>query len=157
MMPGETALTRMPRQAYSMASDRVAAVPVQHLGDGPLGQPEESGEVDAGHQGVVPGGVVGERIGDVDAGVVDERVDAAEASECSADDPAGGGAVGEVAVDGEHVWVLGRLHCAGGSYHAPALPAVGGDQAGADALGAAGDDGGLLAVIGHGVPVGAVA
>jgi hypothetical protein len=68
------------------------------------------------------------------------------AGECSADDPVGGGGVGEVAVDGEHVWVLGRLHCAGGSYHAPALPAVGRDQAGADALGAAGDDGDLLAL-----------
>jgi hypothetical protein len=68
MMPGETALTRMPREAYSTASDRVAearpplvsaartegtlefaidhvaAVPLQHLRDGPLGQPEESGE-----------------------------------------------------------------------------------------------------------------
>src|SRR5690349_9633009 len=146
MMPGETALTRMPREAYSTASDRVAAAGpplvsaartegtlefpwsarvaemlttwpaagLQHVGDGPLGQPEEPGEVDAGHQGVVLGGVVGERLGDADAGVVDERADAAEASECSADDPVGGGGVGEVAVDGEHVWVLGRLHCAGG-------------------------------------------
>src|SRR6478672_10254522 len=96
-------------------------------------------------------------LGDVDAGVVDERVAAAEASECSADDPVGGGGVGEVAVDGEHVRVLGRLHCAGGSYHAPALPAAGREQAGADALGAAGDDGDLLVLVAHGVPVGAVA
>jgi len=37
-----------------------------------------------------------------------------------------------------------------------ALQDRGRDQAGADALGAAGDDGDLLALIAHGVPVGAV-
>src|SRR5260370_31384983 len=52
--------------------------------------------------------------------------------------------------------VSGRLYRPGGSYHAPALPTVGRDQAGADALGAAGDDGDLLALIAHGAPVGAV-
>src|SRR5215470_2297872 len=59
---------------------------------------------DADYQGVVLGGVVGERLGDVDVGADDERVDAAEASVCSADDPGSGGGVGGVAVDGEHVW-----------------------------------------------------
>src|SRR5690349_16780246 len=49
----------------------------------------------------------------------------------------------------------GRLDCAGSSYHAPVLPAVGRDQAGADSLGRW-CDGGLPALIAHGVPVGAV-
>jgi hypothetical protein len=62
---------------------------LQHLGDGPLGQPEETGEVDADHQGVILGGVVGERLRDVDAGVVDQGVDATEPLQCSADDPVG--------------------------------------------------------------------
>jgi len=53
------------------------------------------------------------------------------------------------------IWLV--LCGADGSYHAPASPVAGGDQAGADARGAAGDDGGLLALIAHGVPVGAVA
>ena len=34
-----------------------------------------------------------------------------------------------------------RIDRPGGSHHRPALPTVPGDQAGADALGAAGDDG----------------
>jgi hypothetical protein len=63
---------------------------LQHLGDGPLGQPEETGEVDADHQGVILGGVVGKRLRVVDAGVVDQGVDAAEPLQCSADDPVGG-------------------------------------------------------------------
>ena len=114
--------------------DHMAAVPLQHLGDGPLSQPEESAEVDADQQGVVLGGVVGERLGDEDAGVVDQGVDASETLQRSADDLVGGGGLGDVAVDGEHVGVLGRLHRAGGSDHAPALSAIGGDQAGADTL-----------------------
>src|SRR5258706_3599383 len=130
---------------------------LQHLGDGPLGQPEETGEVDADHHGVILGGVVGERLRDVDAGVVDQVVNAAEPLQCPADDPVGGGRVGDVAVDGEHVRVLGRPYRAGGSDHTPALPAVGRDQARADALGAAGNDGDLPARSAHGVPAGAVA
>ena len=57
---------------------------VSHLGDGALGQPEEPGEVDPDDQGVVVGGVVGERLGDEHAGVVDQGVDAAEALQRSA-------------------------------------------------------------------------
>jgi len=93
----------------------VAAVSLQHLGDGPLGQPEETGEVDADHQGVILGCVVGERLRNVDAGVVDQGIDAAEPLQCSADDPVGGGRISDVAVDGEHVGVLGRPYRAGGT------------------------------------------
>ena len=123
MMPGETAFTRMPREAYSTASDLVAeAMPplvsdvktegalrvgvvgqgrgdvddvagslLQHLDDGALGQREEPSEIDADHRFVVIGGVVGERLGDIHPGIVDETVDAAEALECPADDPVGRG------------------------------------------------------------------
>ena len=109
---GETALTRMPQEAYSMASDRVAAArPPLVSAARTAGVPEfaESATVaetlttwppcrvaisamarcvsqknpvrlTPDHAGVVSGGVVGERLGDEDARVVDEGVDAAEPS-----------------------------------------------------------------------------
>src|SRR6516165_3543585 len=107
MLAGDTALTRMPRDAYSIASDLVAeaspplvsagknrwlrrvrnvgdggrdvddvaAAVLQHLGYGAPSQPEEPREVDRDHEGVVVGGVVGERLGNEYAGVVDKGVD----------------------------------------------------------------------------------
>ena len=49
-------------------------------------------------------GVLGERLGDEDAGVVDQRVDAAELrATASAIDPLGGRRVGDVAGDGQNV------------------------------------------------------
>jgi tetratricopeptide (TPR) repeat protein len=118
--------------------DHVAAVPPRHLGDGPLGQPEEPGEVDPDGGGVVGGGVVGggvvgERLGDEHARVVDQGVEAAEPFQRCADDPVGGRRVGDVSGDGEHVRVLRGLDRAGTGHHRPAPPPVRGDQAGADA------------------------
>src|SRR5215472_15050539 len=141
MMPGETALTRMPRQAYSMARDRVAAVPPRHLGDGPLGHQEEPGQIDPDDPGVVVRRVLGERLGDVHTGVVDERVDATEPVQRRAYDPVGGRGLGDVPTHGEHARVLGRPDRAGAGHHRPALPAVPGHQPGADALRASGDNG----------------
>ena len=117
---------------------------LQHFGDGALGQREEPGEIDADHRCVVVGGVVGERLGDVDPGIVDEGVDAAEALECPADDPVGGGGFGDVPVDGEHIRVPVGLDRPGGGHDRPAPPPVLGDEAGADALRASRDDGDLL-------------
>jgi hypothetical protein len=65
----------------------VAGASLQHFGDGPLSQCEKSGQVDGDDRCVVIGGVVGEWLGDEDAGVVDERVDASEAVKRFADDP----------------------------------------------------------------------
>lgn len=59
--------------------DDVAAALAEHLLDGELGDAEEAGQVDTGHRVVVGLGVVGERLGDENAGVVDQGVDAAEA------------------------------------------------------------------------------
>jgi len=53
----------------------MAAALLLHLGDGELRDVEESGEVDAQDGGVVGLGVLGEGLGDEDAGVVDECVD----------------------------------------------------------------------------------
>jgi hypothetical protein len=78
-------------------------------------------------------GVVSERLGDEDAGVVDESVDAPEALECPADDPVGGGGLGHVPINGEHGRVPGGLDRPGTGHDRPAPPPVLGDEAGADA------------------------
>ena len=106
----------MPRFAYSIASDLVAAfrppfvseastdgtpaiawstrlvvicttwpLPLLlHLGDGELRDVKEAGDVDAEHRRVIGLGVLGERLGDENAGVVDQRVDAPEPGHASA-------------------------------------------------------------------------
>ena len=96
-----------------------------------------------------PCGVVGERLADEHARVVDQGVDPPEPLQCSLDDLVGGGGLRDVAVDGEHVRVLRRLDRAGVGHDRPAPPAVPGDQAGADPLRGAGDDGDPLAGSGH--------
>jgi hypothetical protein len=60
----------------------VAAASLEHLADDALGQQEESGEIDTDLTCVVVNRIVGKRLGDVDASVVDEGVDAPEAFEC---------------------------------------------------------------------------
>src|ERR1700733_12470016 len=127
----------------------MAAVPPHHLGDDPLGQPEEPAQVDPGEQGVVRGGVVGERLGDEHAGVVDQRVDAAEPLQRTLDDPVGGGRLRDVALDREHARVRRRPDRPGAGYHRPAAAEVSGHQAGPDALRASGDDGDPPVVPGH--------
>jgi hypothetical protein len=51
-----------------------------HLGDRELRDVKEAGDVDAQDRRVVGLGVLRERFGDEDAGVVDERVDAPEST-----------------------------------------------------------------------------
>ena len=111
-----------------------------HLVDGTLGKPEEPGQVDPDDRRVVGGGVVGERLGDEHARVVDQGVDAAEASQGCIDDPLGGSALGNVRGDGDQIGVLRRLDRAGARHHRPALPPVPGDKPGADTLRASRDD-----------------
>src|ERR1017187_3776456 len=72
-------------------------------------------------------------------------------SSAFADDPVCGSGVGKVSADGEHGPVLGGLDRAGVGDDRPVPPPVGGDEAGADALGTSGDDGDPLAGSGHGV------
>jgi hypothetical protein len=59
--------------------DMTAAL-LLHLGERELRDVEEAGDVDAQHGGEVVRGVLDERLGDEDAGVVDERIDAPEAA-----------------------------------------------------------------------------
>ena len=81
------------------------------------------------HRAIVFGGVVGERLGDEDAGVVDQRVDAAEARDRLRDDALGGRRIGDVAGDGQDVRIGGRLDRAGIGDDAVVAVAVRLDQA----------------------------
>jgi hypothetical protein len=149
MMPGEAALTRMPREACSMASDLVAvARPPLVSAAGTDGALEFASSawvaltlttwppfrfsisamtrwvsqknpvrLTPANERVVLRRVVGERLGDEDAGVVDQGVDAPEARQRVAGDPVRGGGLGDVSLDGEHVRVLRRLDRAGVGHH----------------------------------------
>ena len=171
MTPGATAFARIPRFAYSIASDLVAALrpplvseastdgtpairmidearrdlhdmaasPFLHLGDGELGDAEEAGDVDAEDRGEVRLGVPGERLGDEDAGVVDERVDAPEPRHGFKDHAFGRLPIGDVAGDGKNLVVVRRLDRASRRDHAVIAIAIGPDERGADALRSARD------------------
>lgn len=144
MTPRATALLRMPRAAYSMASAFVAAALAKHLLDGELGDAEEPAQVAAGDRVVVLPRVLGERFGDEDAGVVDEGVDTSEPLDRGGGDALGRGRVGDVALHGHDLRVVGGGDGPGGGDHGVAELAVRLDPTGADALGPTGDDGDLL-------------
>jgi hypothetical protein len=119
----------------------VAAALGEHLLDGELGDAEKAGEVGAREGGVVIQGVFGEGLGEEDARVVDEGIDVAVAVDRGGDDAFGGGWVGDVALDGQDVLVVGgRDRARVGDDCVAELP-VGVDQGGADALRGSSDDG----------------
>src|SRR3954469_16336726 len=68
---------------------------------------EEPREVHADQRAELVVGVVGERLGDEDAGVVDQGVDAAETAQCLRDHAFGRGRVRDVAAYGHDVRVRG--------------------------------------------------
>jgi len=68
----------------------VAAALLLHFRNRQLGNAEESGEVDAERAGEIGLALLGERFGDEDAGVVDQRVDTAEPGQAVGDHPLGG-------------------------------------------------------------------
>src|SRR6266478_467231 len=176
IVPGATAFTRIPRFAYSIASDLVApfrlpfvseastdgmrasalstrfvvicttwpATPLLHLGDGELCDVKEPVDVDAHDRPVVGLGVLGERFGDEDAGVVDERVDAPEPCHAFGDRTRGRLPIGDVAGDDKNVVVARRLDRACRRDHPIVAIAVGLDEGRSDALGCAGNDSNFL-------------
>src|SRR5438309_11463481 len=81
----------------------------EHRRDRALRHGIEPGEVDRDDVGVVLGGVIGERLGDEDASVVDQRVDPAELTQALADDLSGGGGIADVTLNGKHLDVFRRL------------------------------------------------
>ncbi len=129
--------------------DDVAAALGEHVLDGELGDVEEAVEVHRGHGGVVVGGVVGERLGDEDACVVDQGVDPAEPFDGRLRRPFGGGAVGDVALHCDDAGVVGGGDRAGDRDDGVTEPAVRLDEAGSDALRRAGDERDLLTLVVH--------
>ena len=127
----------------------MAAAPREHLLQGELGHAEEPGQVDTGHRLVVRQRVLGERLGDEYSGIVDQRVDAAEMLDARGDHALGRGRVADIPLDGEHVWVCRRRDVARRRDYSEAQLAVRADQASADALRCAGDDGDLLSDRNH--------
>jgi hypothetical protein len=105
MTPGETALTRIPRDAYSMASDRVAAARPPLVSavstEGTLEsatscQSKEPREVDADDRVIVVCRVVDERFGEIEPRIVDQRVDPTERLQGGDGDSFGGPRIREV-------------------------------------------------------------
>ncbi|MNG00446.1 hypothetical protein D3C84_833820 [compost metagenome] len=87
----------------------MAAALFFHLGDGELGDVEEAIQVHRQHIGVVFSGVLGERFGDEDTGVVDQGVDAAKTCDGFADHLLSDFGVADVAGHGEDVRIGGWL------------------------------------------------
>src|SRR6266550_6686365 len=116
----------------------------EHRRDRALRHGKESGEVDRDDVGVVLGGVIGQRLGDEDAGVVDQRVNPAELTQALADDLFGGGGIADVTLNGKHAGVFRRLDGARVRYYRVAEFPVCGDERLSDSLRGPGDDGNLL-------------
>ncbi|MNF83946.1 hypothetical protein D3C84_662850 [compost metagenome] len=110
-----------------------------HLGDGELGDVEEAVEVHRQHIGVVFCGVRGEWLGNEDAGVVDQGIDAAETGDRFTDHALGGFRFADVAGHGENVRIGGRLDRPRGGDDLVTEFAESLDHAIAQALGCAGD------------------
>ena len=119
--------------------------PCFSISDGdPLRDVEEAGEVGRDLGVEVLGRVVGEGLGDEDAGIVDQRVDPPEARNRLPDHALGGRRIADVAADGQDVRITGLLDRAGGRHDPIVAIAERLDQAGADALRRTGDDGDFL-------------
>src|SRR5438270_4654278 len=122
---------------------------LEHLRHRALRHGEEPGEVDRDDVGVVLGGVIGERLGDEDASVVDQRVDPAELTQALADDRFGGGGIADVTLNGKHADVFRRLDGARVRDYRVAEFPVCGDERLSDSLRGPGDDGNLLDLVTH--------
>src|SRR3981189_3803310 len=75
----------------------MAATLFLHVGDGEVSDVKEAGKVDAQHGYVVGFDVLGEGLGDEDAGIVDERVDAPEPGHALGDHTLRRSPIGDVA------------------------------------------------------------
>jgi hypothetical protein len=80
----------------------VAARTLFHLGDRELRDVVEARHVHI-HHGVVFGGVFGERLSDVDAGIVHQRIDPAKSCDAFGNDSLGGRGITDVTGDAEDV------------------------------------------------------
>jgi hypothetical protein len=79
--------------------DDMAAASLLHLGDGKLRHMEEAGRVDSTDRGEIALAILGEGLGNVNASVVDERVDVPEPRDPFEDRAFCGLPIGDVAGD----------------------------------------------------------
>src|SRR3979409_1363053 len=118
----------------------MAATLFLHLGDGELSDVKEAGKVDAQHGYVVGFGVLGEGLGDEDAGIVDERVDAPEPGHALGDHTLRRSPIGDVAGHREDFIIVRRLERSRRRDDAVIAIAVRLDESRADTLRRSGDD-----------------
>jgi hypothetical protein len=128
----------------------VAAALLEHRGDRAPGGLEEAAQVHAVDQGEVVVGVLGERLRDEQAGVVDQGVDPAEGVQALLDHPGPGAGLRDVTRDRQDPRVVGALDGARVRDDRVTELAVRRDEPGADALRRAGDHGDFLGS--HGSP-----
>jgi molybdenum-dependent DNA-binding transcriptional regulator ModE len=102
----------------------MAAALLLHLGDGQLRDAKEAGEVDAQDRRVIGLGILGKGLCNEDAGIVDQRVDAAEAGDAFGNRALGGLPVGDVAGHREDVLIARRLDGSRGRDHAVVAIAI---------------------------------
>src|SRR6266403_827108 len=117
--------------------DDVTGARPQHRGQCLLRDVEESRQIYSCHPHKVGFGIVDERLGDEDAGVVYQRVDAPKALDGRADDAVGSRGGGDVAIDDKDFRITGKLarpNRAGGGNNAIANLAEAFYQTGTDAL-----------------------
>jgi hypothetical protein len=111
-----------------------------HFGDGELRDMEEARYVDGDEGRVVFRGIAGEGLGDEDAGVVDQRVDAAKTGDGFGNHPLRSSRIGDVASHGQDAGVIRRLDRACCCDHAIVEFAKRVDQFAANALRCTGND-----------------
>ena len=107
---------------------------LEHLRRDPLRDVEEAGEIGRDLGVEVLGRVVGEGLGDEDAGIVDQRVDPPEPRDRLPNHRFGGRRIADIAAHRHDILIAGLLDRAGGRHDPVVAIPERLDQAGADAL-----------------------
>src|SRR5579883_3265414 len=115
-----------------------------HLGDGELRHVKEASNVGAQESLVVSLGVLGERLGNEDASVVDERVDTPESGHAFRNSTLGGFSLSDVTGDCQNFIIVRRLDRARGRDHPIVALAVRLDESCSNALRRAGNNSDFL-------------
>ena len=115
-----------------------------HFGNGELRDVIEARHIHVHHGGVVFRGVFGERLADVNAGVVHQRVDPAELRDAFGNDTSGGCRVTDITGNRQDVRIVRWLDRTRGRNNAVVELAKRLDDFGANALRCAGNDDNLL-------------
>ena len=126
--------------------------PYQHFAGCAPGDEEKAVEIDAKDVGVIVVRIISERLGDEGTGIVDKRVDAAEAIERLRHDAFRGLGISDVASNRQYIRIGRRLDRAGTRDNAKIAIPISVDQGFADTLRRAGDDSDFLLCTHDGPP-----